>query len=207
MFTLDINDKPNLYTWVPPDKNDDIIVEEEPNSIKFKVHLDANEIRLKDHYFRRFNNKSTKKNILKNYQYIRLAKSELRKAGLPDEYALMMLVESELNPKCYYQGTHGLWQLCYPTAKIYGAKSIDDLYCPVKSTKIAVQYIKYLHKKFNGNHRLVVYGYNVGDGKIGRLVKMYGGRIPSNALPSITSAYIPKMMAYKEILKKEKKKK
>jgi len=139
-----------------------------------------------------------------NKEFIDYVKQQLTIAKLPQEFAYIMVIESNLNPKVTYQDTHGLWQLKkYHYMKPFGLTNKSDLFCPAKSTDIAINYFKYLEEKFNGDHRLMIYAYNAGETKIKKLYNQYNGNIPLTALPLITQSYIPKLLAIHCVLNED----
>lgn len=68
-------------------------------------------------------------------------------------------------------GARGLMQLMPRTGRWMGAR---DLYDPEQNVDAGVKYIKYLHKRFDGNLKKTLAAYNAGEGN----VKRYGGIPP-----------------------------
>lgn len=62
-------------------------------------------------------------------------------------------------------GARGLMQLMPRTGRWMGAK---NLYDPEENIDAGVKYIKYLHKRFNGDLRKTVAAYNAGEGNVRR---------------------------------------
>lgn len=80
-------------------------------------------------------------------------------------------------------GAKGLMQLMPRTGRWMGAK---DFYDAEQNVDAGVKYIKYLHKRFDGNVRLTIAAYNGGEGN----VKRYGGVPPFRE----TRTYVKKVM-------------
>lgn len=80
-------------------------------------------------------------------------------------------------------GAKGLMQLMPRTGRWMGA---DNLYDPEQNVDAGVKYIKYLHKKFNGDVKKTLAAYNGGEGN----VKRYGGIPPFRE----TRQYVKKVM-------------
>ena len=67
----------------------------------------------------------------------------------------------------------GHWQFIKATANRYGLKTkwwIDERRDPIKSTKAAIKYLNYLHRRFKKWY-LVAIAYNCGEGKLSRALK------------------------------------
>lgn len=69
------------------------------------------------------------------------------------------------------RGARGLMQLMPRTGNWMGAR---NLYDPNQNVDAGVKYLKYLHKRFDGDQRNVIAAYNAGEGT----VKRYGGIPP-----------------------------
>lgn len=80
-------------------------------------------------------------------------------------------------------GAKGLMQLMPRTGRWMGAR---DLYDPEQNVDAGVKYIKYLHKRFDGNLKKTLAAYNAGEGN----VKRYGGIPPFRE----TQTYVKKVM-------------
>lgn len=99
----------------------------------------------------------------------------------------VMHAESGFNPNAVsHKGASGLMQLMPATAELYG---VQDIFDPKQNIRAGAQYLGYLLKKFNNNHRLALAAYNAGEGAVLR----YKG-IPPYAE---TRGYVQKVLAFK----------
>lgn len=99
----------------------------------------------------------------------------------------VMHAESGFNPHAVsHKGASGLMQLMPDTAKRFGARDIFD---PRDNVQAGTLFLKYLLKKFDNNHRLVLAAYNAGEGAVLR----YKG-IPPYAE---TRGYVKKVLLFK----------
>lgn len=99
----------------------------------------------------------------------------------------VMHAESGFNPHAVSnKGASGLMQLMPETAKRFGARDIFD---PRENVQAGALFLKYLMKKFDNNHRLVLAAYNAGENAVLR----YKG-IPPYAE---TRGYVQKVLLFK----------
>jgi membrane-bound lytic murein transglycosylase D len=109
-------------------------------------------------------------NVMQNgYDYLPLIKEAIITSNVPKELVSVAMAESYLttSAKSHKRAT-GLWQFMPSTAKKYGLKIdeyVDERKDPVKSTKAAVEYLKYLHKFF-GKWYLAIMAYNAGEARV-----------------------------------------
>jgi len=130
----------------------------------------------------------------------------LKKEGLPEDLALLAVVESSANPSAVSKaGAAGLWQLMPSTARRLGLKInwlIDERFDVVKSTKAAAKYLKELYSQF---HRwdLAIAAYNAGPKTIlSNLRKLEAGEFwELTKLPDETLNYVSKFYAVLSIVK------
>ncbi|MDG1750919.1 MAG: LysM peptidoglycan-binding domain-containing protein, partial [Thalassotalea sp.] len=77
----------------------------------------------------------------------------------------------------------------------------------IASTKGAIKYLQYLHKFFDGDWLLALAAYNSGEGRVRRAVKNNARRnMPTDFwsldLPKETRAYVPKLLALADLVKR-----
>jgi len=95
-------------------------------------------------------------------------------SDIPNIFLYMAMTESGflLDAKSH-KNARGLWQLMPKTAKRLGlkiTKDIDERLDPIKSTKAAIKYLNYLHKRFKKWY-LVAIAYNCGETKLANAIK------------------------------------
>jgi membrane-bound lytic murein transglycosylase D len=95
-------------------------------------------------------------------------------SDIPNIFLYMAMTESGfiLNAKSH-KNARGLWQLMPNTAKrlkLKITKDIDERLDPIKSTKAAIKYLDYLHKRFKKWY-LVAIAYNCGETKLANAIK------------------------------------
>ncbi|XQW86691.1 LysM peptidoglycan-binding domain-containing protein [Thalassotalea piscium] len=139
---------------------------------------------------------------------------ELEANDIPVELALLPIVESAFDPFAYSHGrASGMWQFVPGTGTRFGMKQnwwYDGRRDVVASTKGAISYLKYLHKYFDGDWLLALAAYNSGEGRVKRAVKNNARRnIPTDFwsldLPKETRAYVPKLLALVDLVKRPEK--
>ena len=139
---------------------------------------------------------------------------EAEKRDLPSELVLLPIVESAYQPFAYSHGrAAGLWQFIPSTGRLYGLKQNwwydgrRDIYA---STQAALNYLENLNKLFKGDWMLALAAYNSGSGTVQRAIKR-NKRLnkPTDfwhlELPKETRAYVPKLLALKEIISQPEK--
>jgi len=136
---------------------------------------------------------------------------ELEKNNVPVELALLPVVESAFDPFAYSHGrASGMWQFVPATGTRFHMKQnwwYDGRRDIIASTSGAIQYMKYLHKFFDGDWLLALAAYNSGEGRVQRAVrknKRLGRKTDfwSLDLPKETRAYVPKLLALADIVKR-----
>ncbi|WP_019027550.1 lytic transglycosylase [Colwellia piezophila] len=136
---------------------------------------------------------------------------ELEKNDMPIELALLPVVESAFDPFAYSHGrASGMWQFVPATGERFGMKQnwwYDGRRDIVASTEGAIKYLKYLHRFFDGDWMLALAAYNSGEGRVRRAVrknKRLGKPTDfwSLDLPKETRAYVPKLLALADIIKR-----
>jgi membrane-bound lytic murein transglycosylase D len=135
--------------------------------------------------------------------------SQIRQKNLPAELALLPMIESAYNPFAYSgKGAAGLWQIMPTTGSGFGLQQdwwFDARRSIRLSTDVALNYLNYLHKYFQGDWLLAIAAYDAGEGPVSRAIQTSGlpkgqisfWRLP---LPEETKAYVPKLLALAELI-------
>jgi membrane-bound lytic murein transglycosylase D len=142
------------------------------------------------------------------YLYYILEQLEAR--DMPNEIALLPVVESAFDPFAYSHGrAAGLWQFIPGTGKRFGLKQdwwYDGRRDVLASTGAALDYLEYLHKTFDGDWMLALAAYNSGEGTV--LNALRRNRKAGKAtdfwaldLPKETRVYVPKLLALSILVK------
>ncbi len=140
--------------------------------------------------------------------------SELEANNIPLELALLPAIESGYNPLSHsHKYASGLWQFIPATARRYGLKKdpwYDARLDPVASTSAAITYLKYLHRRFDGDWLLAIAAYNGGEGKVKKAIKKNEkkGRPTdfwSLGLPKETRSYVPRLLMLSRMVANPKK--
>ncbi len=109
--------------------------------------------------------------------FIPIIRQMIAKAKIPKAFLYLAMAESNFSAKARSRSKAvGLWQFMPRTAKLLGLKInryVDERRDPIKSTQVAIKYLKFLHKKF-GKWYLAAIAYNCGEGKLSRVVKKLG---------------------------------
>ncbi|MBS0290510.1 MAG: transglycosylase SLT domain-containing protein [Proteobacteria bacterium] len=138
---------------------------------------------------------------------------EVERRGMPSEIALLPVIESDFNPNTRSnKGALGLWQIMPSLARMHGLKQnafYDGRKDVYESTKVALDHLEYLHKKFNGNWLLAIAAYNCGEAKIQRAMRQNRNARKSTELwalklPKETTHFVPKLLAFAAIIKSPK---
>jgi membrane-bound lytic murein transglycosylase D len=104
-------------------------------------------------------------------------KKILREKGVPEDVVYIALIESGFTGSARsHASAVGFWQFIGSTGRNYGLRIdpyVDERQCFVKSTYAAANYMTDLYRMF-GDWYLAFAGYNSGEGKVQRAIKMYG---------------------------------
>jgi membrane-bound lytic murein transglycosylase D len=121
--------------------------------------------------------RSFSKRLVRSGRYVDVMSDIITKEGLPRELVYLPLIESAFKTDAYSRKhASGPWQIIPATAKKLGLKAdwwIDERRDPIKSTKAAAKYLKYLFKKFE-SWNLTLAAYNAGEGRIRNAVRKVG---------------------------------
>nr|WP_241664541.1 LysM peptidoglycan-binding domain-containing protein [Ningiella ruwaisensis] len=135
---------------------------------------------------------------------------ELKAHDMPLDIALLPIVESSFDALAYSPGkAAGIWQFIPSTGKNHGMAQnwwYDGRRDVIASTQGAIEYLKRLHKMFDGNWMHALAAYNSGEGRVQRAIRKNkrNGKPTdfwSLDLPRETRAYVPKLLALAEILR------
>ncbi len=151
-------------------------------------------------------------------QYVPMISAKLAEHDMPHDLIFLAMIESGFDPSAY-SGAHasGLWQFMASTAKHYGLRvnhSVDERNHPEKSTEAALDYLTYLHDRFNSWY-LAAAAYNAGEGRVARIMRdTYGTEKAASEeayykiwpkLPKETRDYVPLMIAAARVAKNPEK--
>ncbi|QID32909.1 lytic transglycosylase domain-containing protein [Pampinifervens florentissimum] len=132
-----------------------------------------------------------------NY-YMPLIKPIVRKHGLPEELALLPVIESAFNNFAVSRsGAAGLWQFIPSTARRYGLRVdqfVDERFDVLKATDAAMRYLKDLYSMF-GNWELALASYNCGENCVARRTGGIDFWATQRFLPEETRNYVPAFFA------------
>jgi membrane-bound lytic murein transglycosylase D len=142
-------------------------------------------------------------------RYLYHVVSEVEARGMPQEFALLPVVESAYEPFAYsVSRAAGLWQFIPGTGQRFGLKQdwwYDGRRDVVESTRAALDYLQALHDQFNGDWLLAIAAYNVGEAWVQRSIDYNQAHgLPTDFwhlnLPAETRAYVPKLLALKRLM-------
>lgn len=129
---------------------------------------------------------------------------ELKKAGIPEEFFWLPLVESLFKINAYSSARAlGLWQFIPSTGYKFGLNRdewIDERMDVQKSTKAAIAYLKELHSMF-GDWLTALAAYNCGEGRVLRVISRQRINYLDSfwdlyrQLPNETARYVPRFLA------------
>ena len=131
-------------------------------------------------------------------------KDIVQKSDVPDNFLYMAMIESKfLTSAKSNKNAAGLWQLMPKTGKLLKLKTnqyVDERLDPIKSTKAALTYITYLHKRFKKWY-LAALAYNCGETRLAKAIKKSGSddlftllEKDKKYLPKETQEYIRRLL-------------
>ncbi len=144
-----------------------------------------------------------------SYYFIFFVIEELEKANLPIELALLPYIESNYDPfSISPSGAVGMWQFMPRTGRYYELDKSwwnEDRHDPFKSTEAAVEYLKYLYERFDGDIYNTIAAYNAGPSLLEKRINQNKRRgLPTDFwllnVPKQTGDYVPKYIALKELI-------
>ncbi len=141
--------------------------------------------------------------------YLHFIVEEAARRNIPMELALLPVVESAFQPFAYSHGrASGIWQFIPGTGRMYGLKQnwwYDGRRDITASTLAAFDYLEALNKRFDGDWLLALAAYNSGGGTVSKAIRK-NRRLGkptdfwSLKLPRETRAYVPKLLAFRDII-------
>ena len=141
-------------------------------------------------------------------RYMHHIVEEVERRGLPTEIVLLPIIESAFNPQAYSRAhASGMWQFIPSTGKYFGLKQdwmTDNRRDVLLSTNAALDYLTKLYGMFN-SWELAFAAYNCGEGCVARAIAFNQRKgLPTDfvnlRLPNETRAYVPKLIAVKNII-------
>lgn len=170
------------------------------------LHVNARVTRWVDH-FRTDQRAAFQRLLVRKGAYDALIRRKLRDRGMPEELLYMAMMESGLSPRAVSSASAvGLWQFMGPTAQQYGLRVdewVDERRDPVRATDAALDYLAYLHNRYNSWY-LAAAAYNAGPGTVDRVLARHAqGRTGDEDLywevleylPRETRDYVPRLVA------------
>lgn len=143
------------------------------------------------------------KTFSKSHKYFPNIYYSLKKKGLPLDLAYISIIESGLSASAISSAKAvGFWQFMKPTGQQYGLNInwwIDERRDLYLSTNAATNYLGDLYKMF-GDWYLAAAAYNMGEGRLKRLIKRHKTRnfwklSKKRGFPKETREYVPKLIA------------
>lgn len=147
-------------------------------------------------------------------RYVPMLLEKLEERDMPQDLIYLAMIESGFQPQAYSTANaSGLWQFISETGQRYGLdidRAVDERNDPVKATDAALDYLEYLHDRFDSWY-LAAAAYNTGEGRVGRIMRETYGREKAESeedyyriwskLPRETRDYVPLMIAAGRIAK------
>ncbi|SEN17357.1 membrane-bound lytic murein transglycosylase D [Pseudomonas sp. ok272] len=141
--------------------------------------------------------------------YIHYIVERLEERNMPQELALLPVIESSYNPMAYSPANaSGLWQFIPSTGRYFNLRQTrfyDGRRDITASTTAALDYLTRLHDMFNGDWLLALAAYNAGEGTVSRAIERNEKLgLPTDywnlPLPAETQAYVPKLLALSQVV-------
>ncbi|SCZ63552.1 lytic transglycosylase [Thiohalomonas denitrificans] len=141
--------------------------------------------------------------------YLHMVVESIEERDMPTEIALLPVVESAFQPFAYSHGrAAGLWQFVPATGHRFGLQQnwwYDGRRDVAEATRAALDYLEFLHQKFDGDWLLALAAYNSGEGTVGKAIRrnrQQGKPIDffSLNLPDETRGYVPRLLAISRVV-------
>ena len=149
------------------------------------------------------------RSMARSSRYLFYIVEEVNRRNMPTELALLPFVESAFNPEAKSTAkAMGIWQFMPRTGQDFKLTQNvfrDERRDVLQSTNAALDYLQRLYKQF-GDWQLALAAYNWGEGNVAKAIKRNQAmRKPTDyeslIMPRETREYVPKLMAYKNIVK------
>ena len=149
------------------------------------------------------------RSMARSSRYLFYIVEEVNRRNMPTELALLPFVESAFNPEAKSTvKAMGIWQFMPRTGQDFKLTQNvfrDERRDVLQSTNAALDYLQRLYKQF-GDWQLALAAYNWGEGNVAKAIKRNQAmRKPTDyeslIMPRETREYVPKLMAYKNIVK------
>jgi membrane-bound lytic murein transglycosylase D len=138
-------------------------------------------------------------------RYLPMIRRVFREENVPLDLAYVPLVESAFKSNALSRArARGMWQFMPGTGAEHGLRQdwfIDERSDPEKATRAAAQYLKTLHRMFDGDWALALASYNAGPGRVQRAADRartddyWQLTASTRYLPRETREYVPMIMA------------
>ncbi|MEX0385622.1 LysM peptidoglycan-binding domain-containing protein [Spiribacter onubensis] len=141
--------------------------------------------------------------------YLHHIVEQLEARDMPQELALLPMVESAYRPFAYSHGrAAGIWQFIPATGRHYGLEQnwwYDGRRDVIAATDAALNYLQHLNELFEGDWLLALAAYNAGQGTVSRAMERnrQAGKPTdywSLDLPRETMNYVPRLLAISELV-------
>ncbi len=141
--------------------------------------------------------------------YLHFIVEEVEKRHMPTELVLLPVVESAFQPFAYSPGrASGIWQFIPSTGRMYGLKQnwwYEGRRDVVAATRAALDYLKSLAARFDGDWELALAAYNTGASNVRRAIRNNQKRgkatdFWSLDLPRETKGYVPRLLAVAKVV-------
>ncbi len=201
-FLDELSDLDLYSVEIPPELEDKVTQDLKDAKFSIPIIMNKEVLQFLDYYQSRARN-NTQQALNRSALYMEEIKKIFEEEGVPEELIYMAHVESLFKYNAYSRArARGMWQFMTGTAKLYGMQVnwwIDERLDPIKSTRVAARYLNYLYDEF-GDWNTVMAAYNVGPGRIQRILKKHGKMdywtmVKRRLIPKETRNHVPATLA------------
>ncbi len=141
--------------------------------------------------------------------YMRTVLHAIEERGMPTELALLPVIESSYEPLATSPSkAAGLWQFIPSTGRRFGLEQnswYDGRRDVAESTRAALDYLEYLHNKFDGDWLHAIAAYNWGEGNLERAIERNRAQGKPTDFWSLdmrkeTRQYVPRLLALAKVV-------